>query len=334
MSSVRTAVIGTGVMGEQHARWLAGSVAGSELTAVYDIDASRARSAGAQCRARVFDDAHVLIKDDDVDAVVVASSDATHEQFVLACLAAGKPVLCEKPLAPDVAGCRKILAAEAAAGARLVTVGFMRRFDPGYRELRQALRDGSIGVPLVLHCTHRTTSSAPAPSPAALITSSAVHEFDIVRWLLGEDIAKVTVHVPGSAAPGEDPDLVVLVATTTSGVVVTAEVFWVPDYGYEVSCEVVGGHGTALLEEPSQVVLRRDRLASRRLPSNWIPRFAAAYRSELQDWVDAVAAGRPPLGATARDGYAAALACEAAIAALETGCPQPVQMPEEPASCR
>jgi myo-inositol 2-dehydrogenase/D-chiro-inositol 1-dehydrogenase len=94
---------------------------------------------------------------------------------------------------------------------------------------------------------------------------------------------------------------------------------------------VVGSRGTLLLEEPTPVVLRRDRLAGRRLPANWIPRFAGAYRSELQDWVDAVAAGRPPLGATARDGYVAALVCEAAIGALETGCPQPVRMPEESA---
>ena len=78
----------------------------------------------------------VLIKDDGVDAVLIASNDASHAEFVLAAIAAGKPVLCEKPLAPDVADCERIIAAEQQFGRRLVTVGFMRRFDPGYQALR------------------------------------------------------------------------------------------------------------------------------------------------------------------------------------------------------
>jgi myo-inositol 2-dehydrogenase / D-chiro-inositol 1-dehydrogenase len=333
--TVRTGVIGTGVMGAAHARWLAGSVSGCELTAVYDIDAGQADSVATECGARMFDDPVVLIKDDDVDAVLVASSDATHEQFVLACLAAGKPVLCEKPLAPDVAGCERVLAAQAEAGASLTTVGFMRRYDAGYLAMRDVVQDGSLGRPLVLHCVHRNASPVAAASSTTLITSSAVHEFDVVHWLLDEEIATVTVHRsrPASAAAGtQDPMLLVL--TTASGAIVSAEVFTTAAYGYEVRCELVAERGTLLLDDPAPVVLRRDRQAGRGLPADWIPRFAQAYQRELQDWIQAVAVEGPARGATAWDGYLAALVSAAAVAALETGLPQHVRVPERPALYR
>ena len=80
-----------------------------------------------------------LIRDDAVDAVVVASWGPTHEEFVLACIAAGKPVFCEKPLATTVEACRRILDAEMAHGRRLVQVGFMRRYDAGYRAMKEAV---------------------------------------------------------------------------------------------------------------------------------------------------------------------------------------------------
>src|SRR5438105_1703975 len=142
MPLVRTGVIGVGVMGAEHARLLSHVVSGSEVGAVFDVDAHRADAVAASCAARVVDDPMVLIKDDLVDAVLVASSDQTHEQFVLACLAAGKPVLCEKPLAPDVDGCLRIIAAEGEIGRRLVSVGFMRRYDPGYLALHRTVNGG------------------------------------------------------------------------------------------------------------------------------------------------------------------------------------------------
>jgi myo-inositol 2-dehydrogenase / D-chiro-inositol 1-dehydrogenase len=333
--TVRTGVIGTGVMGAAHARWLANSISGCELTAVYDIDAGRADSVAAECGARVFDDPAMLIKDDGVDAVLVASSDATHEQFVLACLASGKPVLCEKPLAPDVAGCERVLAAQAEARASLTTVGFMRRYDAGYLAMRDVVQDGSLGRPLMLHCVHRNANPVAAASSAALITGSAVHEFDVVHWLLDEEIATVTVHRPRPArvaAGTQDPMLLVL--TTASGAVASVEVFTTAAYGYEVRCELVAERGTLLLDDPAPVVLRRDRQVGRGLPADWIPRFAQAYQRELQDWIQAVAAGGPARGATAWDGYLAALVSAVAVAALETGLSQHVRVPERPALYR
>ncbi|MCW2647099.1 MAG: iolG, partial [Pseudonocardiales bacterium] len=93
---VRTGVIGVGLMGAEHARLLTDAVSGAVVAVVFDVDSARAAAVAAACSARVFDDPMVLIKDDSIDAVLIASADKTHEQFVLACLAAGKPVLCEK----------------------------------------------------------------------------------------------------------------------------------------------------------------------------------------------------------------------------------------------
>src|SRR5207249_12086382 len=125
---IRVGLIGTGVMGANHARLLGTAVHGATLGAVFDVDGPRALAvADSVPGTRVLAHPAELIGDPEVDAVLVASSDHTHEEFVLDCLAAGKPVLCEKPLAPTVAGCERILDAEAATGRRLVSVGFMRR---------------------------------------------------------------------------------------------------------------------------------------------------------------------------------------------------------------
>jgi myo-inositol 2-dehydrogenase/D-chiro-inositol 1-dehydrogenase len=280
---------------------------------------------------RVLADPRELVRDGGVDAVLIASTDQTHEEYVLACLAVAKPVLCEKPLAPGVAGCRRILDAETAHGRRLVTVGFMRRYDPGYVDMKQALSSGRIGAPLLLHCVHRNPA-APAGLPSsALITNSAVHELDLSRWLLGEEIASVTVHRPRrAAASGDTQDPQFLVLESTGGVLVSIEVFVNARYGYDVRCELVGEQGTVTLDAPPPTLLRRDTAAGRALPVDWRPRFAEAYRRELQDWVDALAAGRAPAGASAWDGYAATVVAQAGVAALESGSAQKVELDPRP----
>jgi myo-inositol 2-dehydrogenase/D-chiro-inositol 1-dehydrogenase len=320
--TVGIGVIGVGIMGAEHARLLSDVVSGSEVRAVYDIDASRAAVIPASSGARWFDDPMVLIKDDAVDGVLVASSDATHEQFVLACVAAGKRVLCEKPLAPSVRGCERVLDAEVAIGTRLVTVGFMRRYDPGYGQLKAA--SGELGAPLLLHCIHRN-ASAPAGQPSTLLISgSAVHEIDVARWLLDDEPAQITVHTPRSSSrSGGMLDPLLLVIETTSGVLVDIEVFGNAGYGYDVRCELVAEGGAAELDSPTPLIRRATVRAGRQIAADWRSRFAEAYRRELQDWVDGIAVGQTR-GASAWDGYVATVTAEAGIRALETGGAQQV----------
>lgn len=129
-------VIGTGIMGTDHVETITRSIAGAEVREVADLDTRRAETIAARFPGAKAVPIEALIGSEDVDAVIVASSDATHAQFVKASLAAGKPVLCEKPLTPRASECEEILRLEQARGARLVQVGFMRRFDAPKRIFR------------------------------------------------------------------------------------------------------------------------------------------------------------------------------------------------------
>jgi myo-inositol 2-dehydrogenase/D-chiro-inositol 1-dehydrogenase len=323
--TVRVGVIGTGIMGADHIATLDGQVTGATVTMVADLDLDRARElAGGLPDARATGDGVALIGDPAVDAVVVASPDATHADLVVAAVAAGKPVLCEKPLAPTLPECLRVVRAEqeavAAGGPPLVSVGFMRRFDPGYRELKAALRDGACGTPLLLHCVSRGVSSAPGATSESSVTGSAIHELDTVPWLLDAPIVEVGWHAPRStgAVPGmQDPQLLLL--RTGGGALTTVEVFLNAGYGYDIRCEVVGDRGTVALTNPARVVADGDRRRATGYPADWRPRFAEAYRAELQAWVDAVAAGRPSPLATAGDGLAASAAADAVIASMRSG---------------
>ena len=292
-------VIGAGLMGSTHAGLLAGAVSGATVVAVADPVAPAADRA----------DGLELIADPAVEAVVVASPAATHEGYVLACLEAGKPVLCEKPLAASAAAALRIVEAERGRG--LVTVGFMRRFDPGYVDLKRRLDAGEIGAPLLMHCAHRNVSVHDFFDSAMILTDSAVHEIDVARWLLDDEITRVTVHAPRTTGRGlRDPQLLLL--ETASGRLVDVEAFVSAGYGYDIRCEVVGEDGTLELRDPATG-------ARHAIAADFRERFATAYQHELQAWAD----GTP--GPSARDGYAAAAVAEAAVQSLETG--RPVDVP-------
>jgi myo-inositol 2-dehydrogenase/D-chiro-inositol 1-dehydrogenase len=304
--SVAVGVIGAGVMGADHVRTLTARVAGAHVAAISDFDPARAEAAARDAGARAIADPHALIAHPAVDAVVVASSDATHEEFVLGCIAAGKPVLCEKPLATSADACLRVVEAELAAGRRLVHLGFMRRFDPAYGVVKARLDGGGLGEILLLHCAHRNASSPPGFTSEMLITSSAVHEIDIVRWLLDEEIVGATVRAArptSQAANGlRDPQLVLL--ETASGVLIDVEVFVNAGYGYDIRCEVVGETGTLKLGEQVEPDFRA--------------RFATAYQREFEAWVAAIAGG-PDHGPSTWDGYAANAVADACIASLHDG---------------
>jgi myo-inositol 2-dehydrogenase/D-chiro-inositol 1-dehydrogenase len=305
--AVRVGVVGGGTMGAAHARLLAGSVAGAELAGVYDPDPARASGA--------FDDPRELIEA--ADAVLVASPDDTHERYVLTCLAAGRPVLCEKPLASTAEACRRLVEVD---DGGLVQVGFMRRFDPGYLELKRVLDAAELGAPLLMHCVHRNASAPPGFGSEELLRNSATHEIDAARWLLGEEVTEVTVRTPRTAGL-LDPQLLVL--RMESGVLVDVEIFVNARYGYDVRCEIVGEAGTAALRPGGPVTERRDGTERVTLARDWRDRFAVAYRAELQSWVDGVVAGERR-GPDAWDGYVASAVAEACVESLRSGEPRRV----------
>ncbi len=336
--TVAVGVIGVGMIGQDHIRRITQVLTGGAVVAVNDVDAARAgqvaaglASAGLQ-GATVHATAAGLIADDTVDAVLVASWGPAHEEQVLAAIGAGKPVFCEKPLAPSSDACLRIMDAEMAAGRRLVQVGFMRRYDAGYQAMKVTVEDGSIGAPLLMHCAHRNPSvPAYGFTTEMIISDSAVHEIDLVRWLFGEEIAAASVWLPrrSGQAPAGMQDPLILVLEMANGVLVDDELFLNAQYGYEVRGEVVGETGTVALADVSEVTVRRAGRHGGRVPVDWRDRFIRAYDAELQDWLTAVAAGTSA-GPTSWDGFAAAAVTDSALEALRSGQRTAVTMPERP----
>lgn len=330
--TVRVGVIGVGMIGADHVRRLSSVLSGGEVVAVTDVDIARAQAvARGVPGARVHLSGEALVADDGVDAVLVASWGPTHEQYVLESIRAGKPVLCEKPLATNEDACRRIVDAETAAGRRLVQVGFMRRYDPAYQALKGAVIDGSIGPPVMVHCAHRNASVPSSYTEDMMITDSAVHEMDVTRWLLGEEIVGVRA-LDGrrsSRAPEGVRDPLLLILESAGGVLVDVEMSVSAGFGYEVRCEVVGECGTAALGDEGDVRIARDGHRGSRVPHDWRDRFARAYDLELQAWLDAVGAGGCT-GPSSWDGLTAAVIADSALTARRTGERVPVVLPERP----
>lgn len=313
--SVRVGIIGIGVMGADHARILASHVPGAVISALYDADPARAKAiADGTGRGSVTGSPLELIAHPGVDAVLVASPDSTHKDLTLACIAAGKPVLCEKPLAQSAAECAQVIAAETKLGKRLVQVGYMRRFDPACVEMKAELVSGRLGNALMMHCIHRNVSAPAWFDSGMAITNSAVHEFDLARWILEAELTGIQVFRPKAAskAPGAP---VFMVIETAKGQLVNVEIFNDAAYGYDVRREVVCEKGSVSLRMPGRIETNADGMYSLGYPADWRPRFADAYRLQAQAWIGAVSGGGTA-GATAWDGYAAAAVAEAGLRSL------------------
>ncbi len=316
----KVGVVGTGAIGVEHARRINQRIGGATVVAVTDIDAARAREIAAGLGARALPHGKDVIAAPDVDVVVVTSWGPTHEEFVLASIAAGKPVFCEKPLATTAAGCLRIVEAEVKSGKRLVQVGFMRRYDAGYRALKRVVAGGEIGEPLIVHCAHRNPSVGDSYTTDMAITDTVIHEIDVLRWLLDDDHAAVQVVYPRKTrnASGHlaDPQLVLM--ETAKGVRIDVEVFVNCKYGYDIQCEVVGETGIARLPEPQSVQLRSEARLSTGILVDWKQRFIDAYDVELQAFFDDLSRGGPT-GPSSWDGYAAAVTADACVEAQKTG---------------
>ena len=328
---IRVGVIGTGMIGQDHIRRITTVLSGARVTAVTDVDLDRARAVADGPGATVHETGQALIDDAGVDAVVVTSWGPTHEEYVLAAIAAGKQVFCEKPLATTREACDRILDAEVAAGRRMVQVGFMRRFDPQYRAMKDVIGSGEIGAPLLMHAAHRNPSVPDFFTSDMTINDSTVHDIDVARWMFDDEIAAVTVlkgRISRKAKAGFNDPLLVLLEMR-SGVIVDVEAMVNAGFGYDIRGEVVCEDGTVELSESPGAVVKRAGAHSGRVPADWRERFVGAFDAELQAWIDAVAAGGTA-GPSAWDGYAATVVCEAGLAALRSGAREPVRMRERP----
>jgi myo-inositol 2-dehydrogenase / D-chiro-inositol 1-dehydrogenase len=335
---LRVAVLGVGMMGADHVARLHSRISGARVVAVSDAYADKAEQVATDVPGcRVIADPLAAIAARDVDAVVVATPGQFHEEQVLACIEHGKPVLCEKPLTLDAASSLAVVRAEdeyaARTGHRLVQLGFMRRFDPEYAQLRALIESGDLGEPLVVHCVHRNAAVPPTFTSEMMINDSVVHEVDVARFLLGEEIAAVSVRRPKAtrhAVAGQSDPLLVLFEMT-SGRMVDVECFVSTGVGYEVRTEVVAEDGSAMIGLDAGLVRHSTgpsgALRSTAIAPDFRQRFGRAYDIEFQRWVDAARRGTVD-GPGAGDGYAAQAVCAAAVVALRSGTRTEVRMDE------
>jgi len=205
-----------------------------------------------------------------------------------------------------------VVQAEVALKRRLIQVGYMRRFDPGYQEIKRIKDEGGVGAVALLHNVHRNARAPEWFTGPMAVTNSFVHEIDISRWLTGSEM--VSAHV--ASGPGGDPLMVTM--RTDRDEIVSTEVYMNANYGYHVHAELVGREGTIALAPSSLTLRNKDRAGGLSYPDNWVPRFADAYRRQLADWIGAVRTGTP-VGASAWDGHVASAIAEQIAAALAEG---------------
>ncbi|MGJ6125463.1 Gfo/Idh/MocA family oxidoreductase [Mycolicibacterium sp. Y3] len=334
MSDIKIAVLGVGIMGADHVARITSRISGARVVVVNDYLAEKAGAIAAgipDCRA--VGDPLDAIADPEVDAVVIASPGPSHEKQLLACLEHGKPVLCEKPLTTDAETSLAVVKREAELGKRLIQVGFMRRFDHEYAQLKSMLDAGEFGRPLVLHCVHRNPAVPPTFDSAMVVRDSLVHEVDVTRFLFDEEIASIQIIRPATnpGAPEGIQDPQIAVMRTASGKHIDVELFVTTGVAYEVRTELVGEKGSAFIGLDVGLVRKTATgMWGGQITPGFRERFGQAYDTEFQRWVDAVHAGATSGdytdGPVAWDGYAAAAVCEAGVLSLNSGEPVDVRM--------
>jgi myo-inositol 2-dehydrogenase/D-chiro-inositol 1-dehydrogenase len=329
--TLRIGMIGPGRMGLTHIERIHSVISGGRVTAVSDINPAQAEKVAADIGATAFASSAELIASPDVDAVMICSFGPAHEPDVIAAIEAGKPVFCEKPLTPTAEAAERIMAAEQNAGRRLVTVGFVRRFDRGYAEMRSVIDSGELGEVLMVHCAHRNPTVPEQYTWDMAINDTAIHEVDLMRFLLGEEIVSARVDKPKRTSKRFEhlQDPLVLVMTTTSGVRVDVEVFVNCQFGYDIRCEVVAEDGTMSLSDQNTITTRKQQMNTNRITRGHDDRFYDAFVAEVQQWIDSSAAGTQS-GPTSWDGYAAACVCDAGVKALTDDGVVPVTMISKP----
>lgn len=216
-------------------------------------------------------------------------------------------------------------------GKHLIQLGFMRRYDKGYVQVKEALKSGEYGEPLILHCTHRNPEVGTNYNTPMAVHDTAIHEIDTLHWLVDDEYESAQVIMPKvtkySHSELKDPQIMLL--RTKRGICIDVEVFVNCKFGYDINCEVVCEDGAIKMAQPSYPSIRKDAAVSTKIDTDCFVRFKDAYDTEVQNWVDCAKDGVIN-GPTAWDGYLAAVTADALVKAQETGQIEPIHTDEKP----
>ena len=336
-ADLRVGIVGAGAMGSDHISRLTHTISGARVSAVIEPDADRAADAttaapGAVAFSRIED----ALDAGAVDAVIIATPGRLHERVLLPALAAGLPILCEKPLTQDPESSWRVLEAEAQVGRQLIQVGFMRRFDPEYLQLRGLVDNGTYGGLLMLHAVHRNPSSpATGYTQQMLVTDSLTHEFDVIPWLADSVLTSVQIRSGrrNSRAPEHLNEPVLLLMELANGVLVDVEMNVNAAFGYQVATEAVFESGVVRIGQPAGLNVWAGGAYRTLEHQTFSTRFHHAYDAQLRSWVQATRQGRIA-GPSAWDGFKVAAACAAGVQAMQNGDVVDVILPEPPSLYR
>jgi predicted dehydrogenase len=322
-------------MGKQHALNIRRLIPQAELIAVADVDLKRAEQVARELEIdHYYDKVEAVAERRDVQAVVVVTPAKFHGSTVRVCAQAGKDIFCEKPFTLTVEEADALLEVIAKAKVR-VQVGHVRRYDPPNVRAKQRIEAGEIGDPVLF----KSLARDPAPPPVSYMASgvngmffqdSTVHEFDLGRWLMDDEIAELHAYggvlVFPDAAKFNDIDTALINMKFTRGTLGAVENYMQSGYGYDIRTEIVGSKGTIImgyLQQTAEVVLTAAG-ARTDVVDHFLVRFAEGYLNEMRDFVSTILAGREPK-VDAFDGRQAVAAAAAAERSLREGKPVAVQ---------
>ncbi|WP_240672118.1 inositol 2-dehydrogenase [Tropicibacter alexandrii] len=323
--TVKFGVLGAGRIGQVHARAIA-SVPGATLVAVADAVEAAAQALQDQygCEIRTIDE---IREADDVDAVIICTPTDTHADLIEAFVKAGKAVFCEKPVDLDVARARQVIETVAAENGTLM-VGFQRRFDPDFRALKAAIDEGRIGEVEMVTLTSRDPGAPPPAyiqSSGGIFRDMTIHDFDVARWLLGEEvetvIAQASVLTDPEIGKLGDYDSVNVILRTASGKQCTITNSRRATYGYDQRIEVHGSAGSISAmnhREANIEIATGDGYTKPPLLNFFMSRYTAAYAAEIAAFVEALRTGAP-MPTTGLDGLRALELADAALQSAKTG---------------
>ena len=315
MKKIGVGVLGVGEMGRRHAENLRRLVPNAQLVAVADVNAERARQTATELEIEnSYGSLEAMLEHKDLHAVIIATPDKFHAPAVKAVAAAGKDMLCEKPLALSLADAQESLAAVVKAGVRM-QVGFMRRYDPSYSAAMSRIEAGEIGTPVVFKSVGRDKDGPPISAyqgniNGMLFYTNTIHDFDLARWLMQDEVSEVhsftTVAVRPEVAQFGDVVAGVVNLKFAKGAIGNIESHAQAAYGYDVRTEIVGSKGSIQVGSlnKTHATFLTSQGGTQALADHFLSTFADAYLAEMRDFVERILHDKP-LRVTGEDGLRA-----------------------------
>jgi inositol 2-dehydrogenase len=305
MRKLGIGVLGVGEMGRRHAENLRRNVPEARLLAIADVSQERARQVAAELEIdHSYSSLEAMLENKDIEAVLLATPDKFHAQTVITAARGGKDILCEKPLALNMADAHKALA-EVSKAKRRLQVGFMRRYDPAYAAAMKRIEAGEIGTPVIFKSVGRDKDQPPMAAYESNVNgmifyTNTIHDFDLARWLMQDEVSSVHSYTTSAIRPEvvKYGDVVASVVNLQyqKGAIGNVESYAQAVYGYDVRTEIVGSKGSIFIGSLDRMpaVFLTAQGGEHALADHFLSRFAEAYLEEVRDFVKTMLSDREP----------------------------------------